>query len=331
MPMLPRPAGRSSLPGVVTGLAVLPLLLGACSSGGPTSPEEPSSSPASSASSASSAAPESSAPSSSEPAPGDPAEPSGQQYVALGDSYTAAPLVPTTDTSDGCLQSDGNYPHLLAAELGHELTDVSCVGATSTSMIGVQQTPNGETRPAQFDAITPGTDLVSIGIGGNDVRLFETLLRRCFPLAQDDPRGAPCTEELQGSRADLLPAVRALEARVEAIVTGVQQRAPQAEVVVVTYPQLLPRTGTCEEAPLAKGDYPYVRRVNTVLSQSLAAGAEAAGAEVVDLLAMSRGHDVCSDEPWVNGVQTDPQRALAFHPFAVEQEAVADAIVELVG
>ena len=36
----------------------------------------------------------------------------------------------------------------------------------------------------------------------------------------------------------------------------------------------------------------------------------------VDLYALSRGHEVCSDEPWVNGRETDQARALAFHPFA---------------
>lgn len=316
MPMLPRPAGRRLLLSPVAGLATLTLLLGACSSAGGEAPVADSAEPSSPATS---------------PTPGEPsaAAPNGKQYVALGDSYTAAPLVPSTETADGCLRSDGNYPSLVALELGYQLTDVSCVGATSTSMIGVQQTAGGA-RPAQFEALGRETDLVTLGIGGNDVELFATLVQRCFPLAREDPDGAPCTEALTGTPDDLLPAVRTLESRVEAIVTGIQARAPRAEVVVVDYPQLLPREGTCAAAPLAAGDYDYVRRVNAGLSRAVMAGARAAGAEVIDVLAMSRGHDVCSDDPWVNGAQTDPERALGFHPFAVEQEAVADAITELV-
>lgn len=317
MPMPPRPAGRRLLPGPVAGLAVLVLLLGACSSAGGESPG-PGPTPANSAATS--------------PAPGEPstAAPNGEQYVALGDSYTAAPLVPSTDTADGCLRSDGNYPSLIALELGYQLTDVSCVGATSTSMIGVQQTASGA-QPAQFEALGRDTDLVTLGIGGNDVDLFATLLQRCLPLAREDPDGAPCTEALTGTADDLLPAVRTLDARVEAIVAGIQARSPRAEVVVVDYPQLLPREGTCTAAPLAAGDYDYVRRVNAGLSRAVLAGARAAGAEVVDVLAMSRGHDICSDDPWVNGAQTDPERALGFHPFAVEQAAVADAVTALVG
>ncbi len=321
MPMPPRPAGRPRLPGPVAGLAVLTLLLGACA--GSDAGGEDAAGPA-----PGSTAPSSPAPSSPTDTPA-PAPSNGEQYVALGDSYTAAPLVPSTDTSDGCLRSDGNYPHLVAAELGYELTDVSCVGATTTSMIGVQQTRSGA-QPAQLDALGRGTDLVTLGIGGNDVELFGTLFQDCLPLAADDPDGSPCTDTLRGGPDDLLPAVRRVDGLVEAIVTGIRQRAPQARIVVVDYPQLLPARGSCEAAPLAAGDYAYVREVNTALSQAVMAGARASDADVIDVLGMSRGHDVCSDDPWVNGVQTDPERALAFHPFAVEQEAVADAVGDLV-
>jgi hypothetical protein len=41
------------------------------------------------------------------------------------------------------------------------------------------------------------------------------------------------------------------------------------------------------------------------------------------MYAASAGHDVCADEPWVNGRRTDRDRALAFHPFPEGQEAVA--------
>jgi lysophospholipase L1-like esterase len=327
MPKLPRPAGRSPLPGLVAGVAALTLLLGACSGGAGSDTAgaaDPSSSatPSSPSSESSPDAPTTDAPTT--------AAPNGEQYVALGDSYTAAPLVPSTDTADGCLRSDGNYPHLLAAELGYELTDVSCVGATTSSMIGVQQTGSGA-QPAQFEALGRGTDLVTVGIGGNDVELFTTLFQQCLPLAAQDPDGAPCTEQLKGGPDDLLPAVARVDGLVEAIVTGIRQRAPKAEIVVVDYPQLLPAEGTCEAGALAAGDYPYVREVNAALSRAVMAGARAADAEVIDVLGMSRGHDVCSDDPWVNGIQTDPERALAFHPFAVEQEAVAAAITDLVG
>ena len=47
--------------------------------------------------------------------------------------------------------------------------------------------------------------------------------------------------------------------------------------------------------------------------------------------AATEGHDICAEDPWVNGAVTDQQRALAFHPFAAEQAAVAEAVVAAVG
>ena len=45
------------------------------------------------------------------------------------------------------------------------------------------------------------------------------------------------------------------------------------------------------------------------------------------MYAASRGHDVCSESPWVNGRFTKQQAALAFHPFATGMRAAADLIV----
>ena len=47
------------------------------------------------------------------------------------------------------------------------------------------------------------------------------------------------------------------------------------------------------------------------------------------LVKVSKGHDICAGaDAWVNGVNTDLMRALAFHPFAEEQQAVADLIMK---
>ena len=48
--------------------------------------------------------------------------------VALGDSYAAGPLIPVQSDPWGCLKSDHNYAHQLAAELELALTDATCSG-----------------------------------------------------------------------------------------------------------------------------------------------------------------------------------------------------------
>src|SRR5215218_4399000 len=56
-------------------------------------------------------------------------------WVGLGDSYAAGPLIPNHElTPLGCLRSDHNFAHLAAAQLGQSLRDVSCSGATTDDM-----------------------------------------------------------------------------------------------------------------------------------------------------------------------------------------------------
>jgi lysophospholipase L1-like esterase len=112
------------------------------------------------------------------PAAPDSSAPAGRfaSYVALGDSYTAAPLVPTTDLADGCLRSDHNYPTLLAKRLHvRHFTDVSCSGATTGDLTHRQHTYRQASVPPQLRAVHRDTDLVTVGIGGNDFDLFGTL------------------------------------------------------------------------------------------------------------------------------------------------------------
>lgn len=249
------------------------------------------------------------------------------RYVALGDSYTAAPFVPVTDPANGCYRSLSNYPRQVALALNaSSFTDVSCSGATTDHARNAQYP--GAVGP-QLDAVRPDTTLVTIGLGGNDEGLFSDLITTCMTLAVFDPAGQPCTQYFtslgQHSPQQIL---RRTTARVASTVQAVRQRAPQAKVLVVGYPMLVPRTGTCENLPIADGDYQYVRTTNEALSRALMVGARRAGARYIDVARASRGHDLCASQPWVNGALTDPLRAQAFHPFFEEQVAVAHLILD---
>jgi hypothetical protein len=74
--------------------------------------------------------------------------------VALGDSYTAGPLIATQQpTPLGCLKSDHNYPHLVAAVLQvTTFRDASCSGATTVNMTSPQNVTPGP-NPPQFDSL----------------------------------------------------------------------------------------------------------------------------------------------------------------------------------
>ena len=247
-----------------------------------------------------------------------------QRYVALGDSYSAAPLVPVTDVAQGCFRSSANYPSLVAEALGAQLDDRSCGGArtedlTRSQLAGV---------PPQARALRPDTQLVTVGLGGNDGGVFSSLVNRCSALARQDPEGSPCETAMTAGGTDrLLTTLQATRARLTTALREVERRSPDARVLAVGYPQIVRAGSPCPELPLAAGDYAYAERVNRALTDAVRGAARAAGVTYVDVWAASRGHDICSDQPWVNGSVTDQSAAAAYHPFAVEQRAVAKLVL----
>lgn len=244
------------------------------------------------------------------PGPGD------VQYVALGDSYAAAPGVPQTDQAGGCFRSNSNYANLLAEAAGLYLTDETCSGATSDDVIGLQ-----------VPSLSADTDLVTIGIGGNDFGLFTTILRSCISFGGGELTGTPCTDALTSQIDEIGPGI---EATVGAALDAVTSAAPTAQVYVVGYPALLPESGTCPTlAPFAPADYPLLNTIVSGLSDALEAAAEERDLTFVDVQAASVGHDVCSDDPWINGASIAPDGTIPFHPLAAEQAAVADLIGDM--
>jgi lysophospholipase L1-like esterase len=257
------------------------------------------------------------------------------RYVALGDSFTAAPGLAETDRSDGCLRSTGNYPSLVAAGLSDSydvaLTDRSCIGADTTDLATGQESGQ-QTLAPQLDALSRRTDLVTLSMGGNDFSLFLQLVAGCLSVVAQDPDGSPCRDnsEVQGDPwRDALPRI---EDRLVEAVRDVVRRAPRAEVLLVGYPQLAPAEGSCaERLPLAEGDLPFAREVNKGLTDTLRDAARRTGSTYVDVWAASAGHDICAEEPWTNGQQSGPSGAIPFHPLPAGQAAVAGLVLDEVG
>src|SRR5215471_4400951 len=127
-------------------------------------------------------------------------------YVSLGDSYTAAPLVPDqTGSPAGCLRSTHSYPFLVAAGTGTAtFTDVSCQGATTANMTHSQSVPLG-TNPPQDNALSAGTTLVTLQVGGNNIG-FSDIIIHCTTLSLTNPFGSPCKSHYTSGGTDRLRA-----------------------------------------------------------------------------------------------------------------------------
>ena len=265
----------------------------------------------------------------SDPGPSDAGAPAFERYVALGDSYTAAPYVPQTSLADGCLRSDGNYPAILAQRLGvATLVDVSCSGATTNDLVEPQRVYEDHTVHPQLDALTPATDLVTVGLGGNDEELFQTFVGVCTSVA-GDLSGSPCTEQLVQQGVDLDVSVDQVRENLVGALEAVQERAPDATVVLVGYPHIVPVRDGCTALPLAEGDLDLAREMTVELDRAMAAAADEAGVLYAATRPATRGHDICGEEPWVNGAARDRSRALEYHPFAEGQRAVADVVARV--
>ncbi len=242
------------------------------------------------------------------------------EYVALGDSYSAGPLIPQQrpDTI-GCLKSTNNYPAFVASYLGlATYTDVTCSGAETTDMREPQETivPGPAPKP-QLDALTPTTDLVTLGIGGNDYGLFGSMISDCEEVAASDPKGAPCRDKYTVDGVDTKKRdARRIEARVARVVREITAAAPEADVFVLGYPRLLPTRGTCPDVPFAKGDYKWGNQVERILNASIRSAATKHGATYINLYPASKGHDACAgDDAWINGSELKPLEAANFHPY----------------
>ena len=256
-------------------------------------------------------------------------------YVALGDSFTSGPAIPTQlgpgttpSAPAACLRSSENYPSLTALALGLQLVDVSCGGATTDDLDRSQ----GTGIPAQLSALRRSTALVSVGIGGNDLG-FSTIATNCASYTPWGPTrvGWSCRAHYTAGGVDqLATTVETVGARVAGVLAEVHQLAPRAKVFVVGYPDIVPPSGPgCWPAlPFRATDLDFLRGVEAELDAALSSAAADAGDHYVDMATPSADHSACSPEAtrWVQSVLPSPG-AYPLHPDATGMAGMA-AVLE---
>jgi lysophospholipase L1-like esterase len=244
-------------------------------------------------------------------------------YVGLGDSYAAGPLIPNQSLEPlGCLRSDHNYAHLAAPTIGLPLRDASCSGATTANMTESQSVEFG-TNPPQFNSLDAETTKVSITIGGNDIG-FSEVAESCITI---NPFSHPCLDKYgSGGKDQLAERIEATAPKVAAVLEGIHARAPAAKVFIVNYPAIFPETGSgCwPQMPIGFQDVPYLRSTEQKLDAMLATEAAAHGATIVDWYKASIGHDACknSSTRWVEPL-IPGESAAPIHPNKAGMQGAA--------
>jgi len=240
------------------------------------------------------------------------------EYVSLGDSYAAGPLIPLQIPPFGCLKSNNNYSHLTARNLGLALKDPSCSGAETEDMTSPQNVDPDGPNPPQFDSLTKKTGIVTLQIGGNDLG-FSSIGRDCASATSNE--GTPCQDRyVHDGRDEISERIQATAPLVDAVLHGIRARSPKARVFVVNYAAILPDEGPgCwPQMPVTDGDVPYVRAKQKELNAMMATEAAANGAGLIDWYAASiagGGHDACKPPVirWVEPV-VPVNAAAPLHP-----------------
>lgn len=248
-------------------------------------------------------------------------------YVALGDSYAAGPLIPNPVLPLGCLKSDHNYPHLAAPGIGLTLRDASCSGATTVDMTNPQNVEPDGPNPPQFNSLDASTTVVSLTIGGNDIG-FSEVAESCITL---NPFSHPCLDKYDAGGVDQLKArIEATAPKVAAVLQGIHARSPSAKIYVVNYPAIFPETGygCWPQMPIGFLDVPYLRSTEQRLDSMLATQAAANGATLVNWYTASIGHDACkgSSTRWVEPL-VPGELAAPIHPNKAGMQGAANALL----
>ncbi|WP_424919026.1 SGNH/GDSL hydrolase family protein [Streptomyces sp. wa1064] len=257
------------------------------------------------------------------------------EWAALGDSYTAGgfvgePLPALGDPArDGCDRTSDAYPGVVQRELEEfppgklvRLTNVSCGNASIPHIASSKQTPISPVQPPEGGwpavdtqvkraGLNEDTDVVTIGVGGNSLP-FGDILTKCLTLGvvnkscRDHYTNPPEGEESITERL-----ARVQDEYIEMLV-GVHQAAPNAKVITVGYPAVLPDdAGTCNRLALTEvgmtthADVDWLRDdVLKQLNSTIQRVTDFFGDRYVDIYSSSVGHDACqpADEKWVEGV-----------------------------
>ncbi|WP_280258611.1 SGNH/GDSL hydrolase family protein [Nocardia abscessus] len=239
------------------------------------------------------------------------------EYVALGDSGAATTGVRNFDTSapPRCLRSTANTPKLIARDLGLRLDDRTCNSARIPDLTAAQ----GPGIPPQFDALGPGTRLVTVHIGANDALMAEHVVG-CHVS------GLVGVGVCAGPDWDT-----AIDAIAVSYATALQQisaRAPRAKIVVDGWP-LYVRDGGCPELvglrpPDAARIQAAFDRLNTVVARV----ATAQGVVYVDTRAASEGRDACAPVGirWIDPVIAT-ETLIPYHLTPQGMRGVADVVL----
>jgi len=226
-----------------------------------------------------------------------PAAPPPVRYVALGDSYSAGAQA---GAAAGCARSADAYPALWARRhAAASFTSVACAGATTSGVLR-----------QQVGALSAGTTLVSITVGGNDAG-FSQVMQACVLEVWN----SGCLGAVASAEAFI---ARTLPGRLDATLRAIRARAPAASIVVLGYPDLYDLSRSADCIGLATAKRAALDQGAGLLDRALSAAAARNGDVFADVRPDFDGHEICDSGSWLHAV-TFPF-GNSYHPTGNGQE-----------
>ncbi|WP_051792528.1 SGNH/GDSL hydrolase family protein [Amycolatopsis jejuensis] len=193
-------------------------------------------------------------------------------YVALGDSYSSG-VGAGSYGPGGCKRSANAYGQLWAnAHSGTKFTFLACSGARTGDVV------------TQIGSMPSNATLVTVTVGGNDAG-FTDVIKTC--TLNDD---TACVNRVNTAKAY---AQNTLPALLDRVYSAAKAKAPNAKLVVLSYPRFYTVPGSCNVG-LSDTKRSAINSGADTLASVLSSRAAAAGAKFVDVRPAFVGHNICS-------------------------------------
>ncbi|MEU6509559.1 SGNH/GDSL hydrolase family protein [Streptomyces sp. NPDC046942] len=203
-------------------------------------------------------------------------------YVALGDSYSSGVGAGSYVSSSGsCDRSTNAYPYLWnAAHSPSSFAFNACSGATTDDVIS-----------NQLGSLGAGTSLVSITIGGNDAG-FSNVMTTCVLQSDSD-----CISRINTAKAYV---DSTLPGKLDNVYNAISAKAPNARVVVLSYPRFYLLGQTC--LGLSDTKRSAINDAADYMDAAIQTRAAAHGFVFADVRTAFSTHEICSGSSWLHSV-----------------------------
>lgn len=220
------------------------------------------------------------------------------RYVALGDSYSSGVGAGNyTSESGSCQRSTSAYSALwAAANAPASYVSVACSGATTLTVAS-----------SQLSALSSTTTLVSLTAGGNDMG-FADIMKTCALYGTTECVAAVQTAENKANST--------LAGLLSTLYTKIRAKAPNAKVVVLSYPVFYQLNTVC--VGLSATSHAKINEGINLIDNITKTAAQAKGFVFADVRSIFVGHQLCSGDKWLHALNF-ASLGISYHPMATGQ------------